>query len=157
MVGLPVSFLLVGMIYSSAKALQFLTVPVYTIFKNLAIIVTAYGEHLIFGTDVSATILLSFGFMVLSSVVAAWADIQAAIDGMHGNDTSKAVSVRGVGYAWMAINVFCTSAFLLRMRRSMKSLGFRDIDSMSLMPPPLLPLELVFSFSFQNHLPGIDT
>lgn len=108
--------------------------PVYTIFKNLAIIVIAYGEYLVFGTKVSATMLLSFGLMVLSSVVAAWADIQVAIDGAYVKDTSKAVSVLGAGYAWMAINVFCTSAFLLRMRKSMKSLGFKDIDSMSFAP-----------------------
>jgi len=42
----PVSLLLAGMIYTTGKALQFLSVPVFTIFKNLTIIVIAYGEVL---------------------------------------------------------------------------------------------------------------
>ncbi len=81
-IGFPISVLLVGMIYTGIKALQFLSVPVYTIFKNLTIIVIAYGEVLWFGGSVSSMSLLSFGLMVLSSVVAAWADIQAAVNGI---------------------------------------------------------------------------
>ncbi|KAK5009348.1 GDP-mannose transporter, partial [Elasticomyces elasticus] len=45
----PISVLLIGMIYTSTKALQFLSIPVYTIFKNLTIILIAYGEVLWFG------------------------------------------------------------------------------------------------------------
>lgn len=117
------------MIYSSTKSLQYLSVPVYTIFKNLTIIVIAYGEVLFFGARVSSTILLSFGLMVFSSIVAAWADIQAAFGGAYTADTSAAVSTLSAGYAWMGINVFCNAAFLLTMRKTMKSLGFKDMDS----------------------------
>ena len=53
----PISLLLIGMIYTSAKALQFLSVPVYTIFKNLTIILIAYGEVLWFGGSVTGTAL----------------------------------------------------------------------------------------------------
>ncbi|KAK3185270.1 GDP-mannose transporter into the lumen of the Golgi [Lecanicillium sp. MT-2017a] len=126
----PISVLLVGMIYSSTKSLQYLSVPVYTIFKNLTIIVIAYGEVLFFGARVSGTILLSFGLMVFSSIVAAWADIQAAFGGAYTADTSAAVSTLSAGYAWMGINVFCNAAFLLTMRKTMKSLGFKDMDTM---------------------------
>lgn len=114
------------MIYSSAKSLQFLSVPVYTIFKNLTIIVIAYGENLFFGAKVSRTILLSFGLMVFSSIVAAWADIQAAVNGLYATETASQL---GAGYTWMAINVFCTSAFLLGMRKTMKALELNDADS----------------------------
>ena len=34
------------MIYTSTWALKFLSIPVYTIFKNLTIILIAYGEVL---------------------------------------------------------------------------------------------------------------
>jgi len=34
----PISFLLVSVIYTGSKSLQFLSIPVYTIFKNLTII-----------------------------------------------------------------------------------------------------------------------
>lgn len=127
--GFPVSLLLVGMIYTSLKALQFLSVPVYTIFKNLTIIVIAYGEVLWFGGSVTPLALLSFGLMVLSSIVAAWADIQSAIAGDFGGaDSSAAISTLNAGYAWMGLNVFCTASYILSMRKVIKKMNFRDWD-----------------------------
>ena len=130
--GFPLSVLLVGMIYSGAKSLQYLSVPVYTIFKNLTIIVIAYGENVFFGTKVSRIILVSFGLMVLSSVIAAWADIQAALNGLHSVDTTAATAQLTAGYTWMGINVFCTSAFLIGSRKVMKAFNFSDVDSKQL-------------------------
>ncbi|EHA54074.1 GDP-mannose transporter into the lumen of the Golgi [Pyricularia oryzae] len=127
----PVSLLLVGMIYTSTKALQFLSVPVYTIFKNLTIIAIAYGEVLWFGGSVSPLALVSFGLMVLSSVVAAWADIQSAIHGgSHPSEASTAISTLNAGYAWMGMNVFCSAAYLLGMRKVIHKMNFKDWDSM---------------------------
>ncbi|KAE8451844.1 GDP-mannose transporter [Mollisiaceae sp. DMI_Dod_QoI] len=129
----PISLLLVGMIYTSTKALQFLSVPVYTIFKNLTTIVIAYGEVLWFGGSVSATALFSFGLMVLSSVVAAWADIQNALYGTAaaaGSDAAVALSSLNAGYAWMGMNVFCTAAYVLSMRKVIKKMNFKDWDTM---------------------------
>ncbi|KAM7182748.1 hypothetical protein V8F33_014052 [Rhypophila sp. PSN 637] len=127
----PISLLLVGMIYTSTKALQFLSVPVYTIFKNLTIIVIAYGEVLWFGGSVTPMALLSFGLMVLSSIVAAWADIQAAIDGFGPHaDSSAAISTLNAGYAWMGMNVFCTASYVLGMRKVIKKMNFKDYDTM---------------------------
>lgn len=118
------------MIYTSTKALQFLSVPVYTIFKNLTIIVIAYGEVLWFGGSVTPLALLSFGLMVLSSVVAAWADIQSAIAGDFGHaDSSAAMSTLNAGYAWMGLNVFCTASYVLGMRKVIKKMNFKDWDS----------------------------
>ncbi|EJP67453.1 GDP-mannose transporter [Beauveria bassiana ARSEF 2860] len=144
---LPLSVLLVGMIYSGAKSLQYLSVPVYTIFKNLTIIVIAYGENIFFGTKVSRLILVSFGLMVLSSVIAAWADIQAAINGLHSVDTSAATAQLAAGYTWMGINVFCTSAFLIGSRKVMKAFNFSDVDTMfynNLLSIPVLVLASLF-------------
>lgn len=120
------------MIYTSTKALQFLSVPVYTIFKNLTIIVIAYGEVLWFGGSVSPLTLLSFGLMVLSSVVAAWADIQSALNGDWGSpdQAAEAISTLNAGYAWMGLNVICTASYVLSMRKVIKFLNFNDTDSM---------------------------
>lgn len=127
----PISLLLVGMIYTSTKSLQFLSVPVYTIFKNLTIIVIAYGEVLWFGGSVTPLALLAFGLMVLSSVVAAWADIQSAIAGdFNMGDSSTAISTLNAGYAWMGLNVFCSAAYVLGMRKVIKKMNFKDWDSM---------------------------
>jgi GDP-mannose transporter len=133
--GFPISLLLVGMIYTSTKALQFLSVPVYTIFKNLTIIVIAYGEVLWFGGSVTASALFSFGLMVLSSVIAAWADIQHALQGYGASSSSKDIdssvklSTLNAGYAWMGLNVFCTAAYVLGMRKVIKKMQFKDWDS----------------------------
>lgn len=123
------------MIYTGAKALQYLSVPVYTIFKNLTIIVIAYGEVLWFGGSVTPLTLLSFGLMVLSSVIAAWADIQAAIDGVgHSGETSAALATLNAGYAWMGMNVVCTSSYVLGTRKAIKKMNFKDYDSKSSSP-----------------------
>lgn len=61
---MPIAASLVAMIYTGSKALQFLRIPIYTIFKNLTIILIAYGEVLWFGGNVTHLMLVSFGLMV---------------------------------------------------------------------------------------------
>ncbi|KAI0022084.1 UDP-galactose transporter [Xylariomycetidae sp. FL0641] len=123
----PISLLLVGMIYTSTKSLQYLSVPVYTIFKNLTIIVIAYGEVLWFGGSVTPLALLSFGLMVLSSVVAAWADTRSA---SQDPAAAEALATLNAGYAWMGLNVFCTASYVLGMRKVIKNMNFKDWDTM---------------------------
>ena len=117
------------MIYTGAQALQFLSVPVYTIFKNLTIIVIAYGELLWFGQTITPLTIVAFSLMVFSSVVAAWSDVRAALGGAHPAVANEAVSTLNIGYAWMGANVFCSAAFLLGMRKMIKNLGTKDKDS----------------------------
>jgi GDP-mannose transporter len=121
------------MIYTSTKALQFLSVPVYTIFKNLTIVVIAYGEVLWFGGKVTPLLLLSFGLMVLSSIIAAWADIQAVLQGAgHKTQTADdALSTLNAGYIWMALNIICSASYVLGTRKYITSLKFKDWDSKS--------------------------
>lgn len=131
--GFPISLLLIGMIYTSTKALRFLSIPVYTIFKNLTIILIAYGEVLWFGGHVSSMALFSFGLMVLSSVIAAWADIKHALES-HGTATSKGaaeIATLNAGYIWMMINCLSTAAYVLGMRKRIKLTNFKDFDSMN--------------------------
>jgi GDP-mannose transporter len=119
------------MIYTGTKALQYLAVPVFTIFKNLTIIAIAYGEVLWFGGSVSPLTLLSFGLMVFSSIIAAWADIQSAASGHFDQlDTSAALSTLNAGYAWMGLNIFCSALYALGMRKVIKKMNFKDFDSM---------------------------
>ncbi|OOQ87597.1 GDP-mannose transporter [Penicillium brasilianum] len=124
----PITLLLIGMIYTGSKALQFLSIPVYTIFKNLTIILIAYGEVLWFGGSVTNMTLFSFGLMVLSSIIAAWADIKHAVES-NGDTTSK-VSTLNAGYVWMMINCLCTSSYVLGMRKRIKLTNFKDFDTM---------------------------
>ncbi|KAI4175451.1 MAG: hypothetical protein LQ343_001650 [Gyalolechia ehrenbergii] len=128
----PVSLLLIGTIYTSTKALQFLSIPVYTIFKNLTIILIAYGEVLWFGGSVTGMALFSFGLMVLSSVIAAWADIQHVLTnyGHSDSEASAKVSTLNAGYMWMLLNCLCSAAYVLGMRKRIKLTNFKDFDTM---------------------------
>jgi GDP-mannose transporter len=128
----PISLLLISMIYTGSKAIQFLSVPVYTIFKNLTIILIAYGEVLWFGGSVTHMTLFSFGLMVLSSIVAAWADINAAISsyGHNSSETATALSTLNAGYIWMLANCLSSAAYVLGMRKRIKLTNFKDFDTM---------------------------
>lgn len=117
------------MIYTSTKALQYLSVPVYTIFKNLTIIAIAYGEVFLWGGEVTRMAMLAFSLMVLSSVVAAWADIRSALTGDMGDDSTGAIATLNAGYMWMALNVFCSATFTLSLRKVIKKMDFKDWDS----------------------------
>lgn len=125
----PISLLLIGMIYTGTWSLKYLSIPVYTIFKNLTIIMIAYGEVLWFGGHVTPMALLSFGLMVISSVIAAWADIQHAIANYGIGQASTQISTLHAGYLWMMANCFCTSAYVLCMRKRIKLTNFKDFDS----------------------------
>ncbi|KAI5297001.1 GDP-mannose transporter into the lumen of the Golgi [Ascosphaera atra] len=127
----PISLLLIGMIYTGAKALQFLSIPVYTIFKNLTIILIAYGEVLWFGGSVTPMTLFSFGLMVLSSIIAAWADIRHALESAQDATATDKISTLNAGYVWMMINCLCTASYVLGMRKRIKLTNFKDFDSKS--------------------------
>ncbi|KAJ3510507.1 hypothetical protein NLJ89_g4629 [Agrocybe chaxingu] len=137
----PISFLLVSVIYTGSKSLQHLSIPVYTIFKNLTIILIAYGEVIWFGGRVTALTFVSFIFMVISSMIAAWSDVTSAFSGSLpavgtgislDSFRSVAGAVRGlnVGYFWMLVNCLTSAAYVLSMRKKIKSTGFSDWDSM---------------------------
>ncbi|KAG8748427.1 GDP-mannose transporter into the lumen of the Golgi [Ceratobasidium sp. 414] len=160
----PISFCLVMVIYTGSKSLQFLSIPVYTIFKNLTIILIAYGEVLWFGGRVTALTLGSFCLMVVSSVVAAWSDIATAfqttfpeyagappalgVDPTLGHGKSLATS--GFGYFWMGLNCFTTAAYVLTMRKRIKSTGFKDWDTMFYNNLLSIPVLVIFSLFFEQ-------
>jgi GDP-mannose transporter len=149
----PISLLLIGMIYTGTKALQFLSIPVYTIFKNLTIILIAYGEVLWFGGSVTSMTLFSFGLMVISSIIAAWADIQHAL-GNYGDagtaEATDAISTLNAGYLWMLINCFCTASYVLGMRKRIKLTNFKDFDTMFYNNLLTIPILLICSLFFED-------
>ncbi|EGP85351.1 unnamed protein product [Zymoseptoria tritici ST99CH_1A5] len=150
----PVSLLLVGMIYTSLQALQFLSIPVYTIFKNLTIILIAYGEVLWFGGSVSGMALLSFGLMVASSIIAAWADISHALASYGGDalvgEAAEKVATLNKGYVWMAMNCFCSAGYVLGMRKRIKLTNFKDFDTMYYNNLLSIPVLLICSICLED-------
>lgn len=162
----PISFLLVIVIYTGSKALQFLSIPVYTIFKNLTIILIAYGEVLWFGGHVSGLTLVSFALMVLSSLVAAWSDISSAIFLSPVTATALAAATsetslqqvenyselvkKHAGYFWMLINCLASAGYVLAMRKRIKLTSFKDWDTMFYNNLLSIPVLVIFSFLFED-------
>ncbi|TFK26165.1 GDP-mannose transporter [Coprinopsis marcescibilis] len=157
----PISFLLVSVIYTGSKSLQFLSIPVYTIFKNLTIILIAYGEVIWFGGRVTALTFVSFIFMVISSVIAAWSDVKSAVAGsVPGTSTGVSLTtmhsllgaLRGMntGYFWMLLNCISSAAYVLSMRKRIKSTGFSDWDTMFYNNLLSIPILVVFSLVVEN-------
>ncbi|CCD23642.1 GDP-mannose transporter NDAI_0B06100 [Naumovozyma dairenensis CBS 421] len=172
---LPISFLLVIMIFTSSKSLQFLPVPIYTIFKNLTIILIAYGEVLFFGGKVTLWELSSFILMVLSSIVATMGDNQALKQATalsianstaqlnhQGNKktTTEEIELSNItiwttimgnpGYLWMFINCISSALFVLIMRKKIKQTKFKDYDTMFYNNILALPILLIFSYIVED-------
>ncbi|AGO13374.1 AaceriAFR236Cp [[Ashbya] aceris (nom. inval.)] len=146
---LPISVLLVLMTYTSSRALKYLAVPIYTIFKNLTIILIAYGEVLFFGGRVTAMELSSFLLIVLSSVVATLGDQQALAKKPLA---AAAESILGlnVGYFWMFTNCICSALFVLIMRKRIALTKFKDFDTMFYNNILSLPLLMLASLLFED-------
>ncbi|RKP06466.1 GDP-mannose transporter [Thamnocephalis sphaerospora] len=124
-----VSLAMALMLYTSVKSLQYLSVPLFTIFKNLTIILVAYGERIMFRNKVTSLMLASFCLMVLSSVIGGWNDISFSVD----------------GYVWMALNCMASAMYVLFMRGVIKSMGFKDFDTVYYNNAMTAPLFLALS------------
>lgn len=112
-----VTLALVAMIYTGSKALQYLSVPVFTIFKNLTIILIAYLERILLkGSPITNLIFTAFSMMVVSSMVAGYADLAAAQFSL-------------LGYFWMTLNCLSTAGFTLMLKATIKQVGFKDFDT----------------------------
>ncbi|KAI0793960.1 UAA transporter [Fomes fomentarius] len=153
----PISCMLVGVIYTGSKSLQYLSIPVYTIFKNLTIILIAYGEVIWFGGRVTGLTLGSFILMVLSSVIAAWADITDALTASDPavieaglSTVTSVVSKMNVGYFWMFTNCVTSAAYVLTMRKRIKGTGFSDWDTMFYNNLLSIPVLAVASIVVEN-------
>ncbi|PVU99418.1 hypothetical protein BB559_000743 [Furculomyces boomerangus] len=127
---MPVAILQVCMLYTGAKALQYLNVPLFTVFKNLTIIAVAYGERLVFKTAVTRMMMVSFLLMVLSSIVGAANDI----------------TFNFYGYFWMGCNCFASASFVVIMRKTITVIKFRDFDTVYYNNILTLGIFLIMSF-----------
>ncbi|KAI8877638.1 UDP-galactose transporter [Backusella circina FSU 941] len=150
----PIVVFLVGMIYTGSKALQYLPIPVYTIFKNLTIILIAYGEVLWFGGNVTSLMMVSFLLMSFSSVIAGWNDVYIAIKSLF-DVTILSDDKNMLGYFWMAVNCVSSASFVLYMRKRIKLTNFKDFDTVyynNLLSIPLLllPSLILEDWSIEN-------
>ncbi|KAH8830035.1 UDP-galactose transporter [Flagelloscypha sp. PMI_526] len=146
----PVSCFLVLFLYTGSKSMQYLPLPVLTIFKNLTIILIAYGEVIWLNGHVTKLCFTSFLIMVVSSVVAFLSDESVhpslSASGVALSSNGSASSAVGTGYFWIGANCFISAAYVLTMRIKIKGTGFSDWDTMFY--NQLLATPLLFLLSF---------
>ncbi|KAJ3068355.1 GDP-mannose transporter into the lumen of the Golgi [Podochytrium sp. JEL0797] len=141
----PISFALVMMIYTGAKALQYMSIPLFTIFKNLTIILIAYGERLFFnGAPVTKLVLISFLMLGTSSLIAGWSDIAG------GKVVKPGSASLFTAYFWMTLNCLTTAFFSLFLRAKIKDVGFKDFDTVYFNNLLSIPVLLVSSLLFEG-------
>ena len=102
---LPVNLYFVMMLSTSFVAMRYLSVPMITVFKQLANLLTVSGEWYFFGKRISSGVLLSFATMILGAAMAAWHDMEFSVS----------------GYFWQGANCFCTSAYVLYLKYATKT------------------------------------
>lgn len=122
------------MIYTGSKTLQYLTVAMFTVFKNLTIIIIALGEERLFKSKITGLMWVSFGLMVAGSVLGGFNDL----------------TFNARGYFWMALNSASNAAYLLYMKGAIKAIGFSDFDSVFYNNVLSLPVLLVLSLVFED-------
>ena len=126
---------------SYARSQQYLSIPIYTIWKNITIILIAYGEVLWFDGKVTGLALVSFGLMICSSLLAASTDIGHAIsslgtpatttesEALLAGSAAAKLSQLNAGYVWMMINCLCSAGYVLAMRKRIKTTNFKVSSS----------------------------
>ncbi|KAJ9465009.1 GDP-mannose transporter [Diplonema papillatum] len=127
---IPLTMLFTGMLGTSMLGLRTMSVSITLLIKNLALIMIAIGDNLLFGHYLDRWVLLSFALMILGSVVGAQQDPW----------------VTPWGLFWNFLNVFCTTGYQLYMKgmlnEAKKSLGKWGpvyYNNMLALPPLLLP------------------
>ncbi|ORY40657.1 UDP-galactose transporter [Rhizoclosmatium globosum] len=140
----PIAFALVAMILTGAKTLRYMSIPLFTIYKNVTIILIAVGERLWFnGHPITKLIAISFGLVVLSSIVAGWTDIMSAKGGLKDPNALFAA------YFWMVLNCFTTASFSLCLRAKIKQVNFKDHDTVYYNNLLSVPILLLGSLMFE--------
>lgn len=101
---LPLTLLFVTMLFTSMKSLHTMSVSAQTILKNLAVIITAYGDMVLYGKRVTAGMYVAFVLMILGSYLSAYGDRWVSPWGLF----------------WTFANIVSTVCYTLYMKRLIK-------------------------------------
>lgn len=98
----PVNILFCVMLFSGMASLQYNSVPMVTIFKNMSNVVTAFGDYYFYGNNhvTNTLVIISFAITFFGAILAAWNDI----------------SITSIGLFWISINCLSTAGYVLYMK-----------------------------------------
>lgn len=96
----PITLLFAAMLGTSSRALRYSSVPVVTIFKNLAVVSVCLYEWRVDRQPLTPGVLLSLALMLGGSVVAAYGDLHFST----------------LALRWLLLNVVCTVSHIVAIR-----------------------------------------
>jgi len=102
---MPVNLFFCGMLFTGMGSLQHNSVPMVTVFKNVANIAIAIGERYFFGTEIEYLVMIAFGIMLGGAIMAAENDVQVSAQGL----------------LWMLCNCASTAGYVLYMKFATKN------------------------------------
>jgi GDP-mannose transporter len=101
----PVNITFCAMLFTGMASLQYNSVPIVTIFKNITNIVVSIGDYYFFGTKVESLVVVAFAVMLGGAVFAAKNDM----------------TVTATGLFWMVVNCLVTAGYILYMKFATKT------------------------------------
>ncbi|CAJ1966265.1 unnamed protein product [Cylindrotheca closterium] len=101
----PVNICFCLMLFTGMASLQYNSVPMVTVFKNLTNICTCAGDWWFFGNVPERLVILAFGIMLAGAMAAAWKDITISV----------------TGFFWMMLNCLTSAGYVLYMKFATKS------------------------------------
>lgn len=100
----PMNIFFCLMLFTGIASLQYNSVPMVTIFKNITNIVIATGDYFFFHSPSEFLVMVAFGIMLSGAVAAAWNDI----------------TISFMGIFWMLLNCMATAGYVLYMKFATK-------------------------------------
>lgn len=108
---MPVSTVLVTMVFTGSRALEHSSIPIFMTFKHLSTVVVAISDALMFNVQLSRVRMTAIGCMMASCMMLTMCDTQSSI-------------------LWLTLNGLCTGIFALVMKSSARKMRLRDpLDS----------------------------
>jgi len=101
----PVNLFFCAMLFTGMASLQYNSVPMVTVFKNIANIGIAIGDFYWFGNKVGRLVVVAFGVMLGGALLAAKNDRE----------------VSGIALFWMVANCLTTAGYVLYMKFATKN------------------------------------
>eukprot|EP00903_Cladosiphon_okamuranus_P010193 g9652.t1 len=140
----PIAVFFCTMLLSSFLSMQYMNVPMVTVFKSLTNLVIVTGDYFWHKQVATPLVLLALGVMTGGAILASWNDIEFS----------------AWGYFWMSANCFATASYVLTMKfatRTMKLPKFGMVFYNNLLGfLIMLPVAVCFGEVFTFEKFGIE-
>lgn len=131
---IPVAIGIASMAYSGSKCLEHCAISIVTIFKNTSILLVAFGDLFFFKKKISLLTYFSFFLIILSSFLGTIGDSR----------------ITATGITWLVINCIATAMYVLCLKGTLKTIKFKDFDTVFNNSLVAIPFMLIVSLFFDS-------